>query len=112
MANKGDEWFFLQWLAKKCGREGDIIRLRPRAHGDLATQPLARLNVTGDMRFPFTTRARVLVDTAAALNPKDERSFFKTKGAAHIGRALELLAELGRPTTPTNAYMLLTRRTN
>lgn len=108
MANKGDEWFFLQWLAKKCGREGDIIRLRPRAHGDPAGQPLARLNVTGDTRFPFTTRARVLVDTAAALNPKDERSFFKTKGAAHIGRALELLAELGRPPTPTNAYMLLT----
>ena len=40
--------------------------------------------------MPFTTRARILVDTAAALNPKDEKSFFKVKGAAHIGRAFEL----------------------
>ena len=30
MANKGDEWFYLEWLAKKHGRTADIIRLRPR----------------------------------------------------------------------------------
>ena len=108
MANKGDEWFYLEWLAKKYGRSHDLIRLRPRASDDLAGTPLPRLNVTGDTRFPFTTRARLLVDTAAALNPKDEKSFFKTKGAAHIGRALELLADIGTPPTPTNAYALLT----
>lgn len=108
MANKGDEWFYLEWLAKKYGRSHDLIRLRPRASDDLAGTPLPRMNVTGDARFPFTTRARLLVDTAAALNPKDEKSFFKTKGAAHIGRALELLADIGTPPTPTNAYMLLT----
>jgi hypothetical protein len=111
MANKGDEWFFLEWLAKKYRRQADIIRLRPRAVDDPPGMPLHRLNVTGDTRFPYTTRARVLVDTAAALNPKDERSFFKIKGAAHIGRALELLTELKRPATPTNAYMLLTSPT-
>ena len=64
--------------------------------------------MTGDARLPFTTRARILVDTAAALNPKDEKSFFKAKGAAHISRALELLSDLRRPPTPTNAYALLT----
>lgn len=108
MANKGDEWFYLEWLAKKYGRTHDLIRLRPRASDDLAGTPLPRLNVTGDARLPFTTRARILVDTAAALNPKDEKSFFKVKGAAHIARALELLADIGLPPTPTNAYMLLT----
>jgi hypothetical protein len=51
------------------------------------------------------------VDTAAALNPKDEKGFFKTKGAAHISRALELLSDLGRPVTPTRAYSLLTSAT-
>lgn len=111
MANKGDEWFFLEWLAKKCGRSADLIRLRPRQNDDPAGTPLARLNVTGDARFPFTTRARILVDTAAALNPKDERGFFKTKGAAHIARALELLTEVNRRPTPTNAYNLLTVKT-
>lgn len=110
MANKGDEWFHLEWLAKKHGREHDIIRLRPRLVGE-TEKPKHRLNVTGDARLPFTTRARILVDTAAALNPKDERSFFKVKGAAHIGRALELLADIGRPTTATNAYSLLTSET-
>jgi hypothetical protein len=108
MANKGDEWFFLEWLAKKYGRERDIIRLRPRASGEPADVFRHRLNVTGDERLPFTTRARILVDTAAALNPKDEKSFFKIKGAAHIGRALELLSDIGRRPTPTNAYALLT----
>jgi hypothetical protein len=110
MANKGDEWFYLEWLAKKYGREKDIIRLRPRLVGETDT-PLHRLNVNGDARFPFTTRARMLVDTAAALNPKDEKNFFKMKGAAHIGRALELLADIGRPVTATNAYDLLTSET-
>jgi hypothetical protein len=107
MANKGDEWFHLEWLAKKHGRMQDIIRLRPRLVGE-GSKPLHRLNVTGDARLPFTTRARILVDTAAALNPKDEKSFFKVKGAAHIGRAFELLAEINRPVTATNAYDLLT----
>jgi hypothetical protein len=108
MANKGDEWFYLEWLAKKHGRQADVIRLRPREAGEVSDRHAPRLNVTGDTRFPFTTRARILVDTAAALNPKDERSFFKTKGAAHIARALELLAALNRPATATNAYKLLT----
>ncbi|MFT3784161.1 MAG: FUSC family protein [Nibricoccus sp.] len=107
MANKGDEWFYLEWLAKKYGRTQDVIRLRPRLVGETG-KPLHRLNVTGDARLPFTTRARILVDTAAALNPKDEKSFFKVKGAAHIGRAFELLADIGRPVTATNAYDLLT----
>jgi hypothetical protein len=107
MANKGDEWFYLEWLAKKYGRTPDIIHLRPRLVGETG-KPLHRLNVTGDARLPYTTRARILVDTAAALNPKEEKSFFKIKGAAHIGRALELLGELGRPVTATNAYDLLT----
>jgi hypothetical protein len=110
MANKGDEWFFLQWLAKKYGRENDILRLRPRTSDDHPGDFKHRLNVTGDARLPFTTRARILVDTAAALNPKDERSFFKNKGAAHIGRALELLTEIGEPPTTTNAYMVLSSR--
>jgi len=30
------------------------------------------------------------------------------KGAAHIGRAFELLADIGRPVTATNTYNLLT----
>jgi len=110
MANKGDEWFHLEWLARKCGREKDIIRLRPRLVGEPEKSP-HRLNVTGDVRLPFTTRARILVDTAAALNPKDEKGFFKIKGAAHIGRAFELLADIGRPVTATNAYDLLTSKT-
>lgn len=108
IATKGDEWFHLEWLAKKYGRAGDVIRLRPRLAGEAGGPAMPRLNVTGDARLPFSTRARVLVDTAAALNPKDEKSFFKTKGAAHISRALELLAEISEPATATRAYRLLT----
>jgi len=63
--------------------------------------------VTGVARLPFTRRARILVDTAAVLNPKDEKGFFKVTGTAHIGRAFELMADIGRPTTATNAYDLL-----
>ena len=39
MANKGDEWFFLEWLAKKHGREDDVIRLRPRAADERSPSP-------------------------------------------------------------------------
>jgi hypothetical protein len=107
MANKGDKWFYLGRPAKKYDQQNDVIRLRPRLVGE-PDKPRHQLNVTGDTRFPFTTRARILVDTAAALSPKDEKSFFKVKGAAHIGRAFELLADIGQPTTATNAYDLLT----
>lgn len=106
-ANKGDEWFHLHAMARRYGRENDLIHLRPRLNGESPT-PEHRLNVTGDARLPFTTRARILVDTAASLNPKDEKSFFKAKGASHISRVLELLTDIGRPPTPTNAYELLT----
>jgi hypothetical protein len=34
MANTGDEGFYLDWLAEKYGRRGDIIRLRPRLVGE------------------------------------------------------------------------------
>jgi len=107
MANKGDEWFYLEWLGKKYGRSNDMVRLRPRIKSDPLGQPINHLNVTGDERLPFTTRARILIDTAAALNPKDERSFFKVRGAAHIARAFELSHALGRPVTPTRAYNML-----
>lgn len=110
LANKGDEWFHLEWLAKKCGREADLIHLRPRRLGE--TGPvLHRLNVTGDPSLPYTARARMLVDTASAMNAKDEKSFFKSKGTAHIGRVFELLGTLGRPVTATNAYELLSSET-
>jgi hypothetical protein len=42
MANKGDEWFYLEWLARKYGRENDIIRLRPRLIGE-SEKPIHRL---------------------------------------------------------------------
>ncbi|MGC4073990.1 MAG: hypothetical protein QM760_16060 [Nibricoccus sp.] len=109
VANKGDEWFNLQRLAKKHGREDDIIHLRPRLLGE-SEKPKHRLNVVGDQRLPYTTRARLLVDTAAALNPKDEKSFFKTKGTGHIVRAFELLGYLRRPVTATNAHLVLTSK--
>lgn len=107
IATKGDEWFHLEHLARKHNRTRNLIHLAVRGAA-CSRKPKHRLNVTGDTRFPFTTRARLLVDTAAALNPKDEKGFFKVKGAAHIGRALELLADIGRHATPTNAYELLT----
>ena len=52
MANKGDEWFYLEWLAKKYGRENDIIRLHPRLIGESGPS-IHRLNVTGDTRRPL-----------------------------------------------------------
>jgi len=57
-----------------CGRT--IVRLRPRLVGETG-KPLHRLNVTGDARLPFTTRARILVETAASLKPKDEKTSSK-----------------------------------
>jgi len=42
MANKGDEWFYLEWLAKKYGREKDIIRLRPRMVGESEKSAISR----------------------------------------------------------------------
>jgi hypothetical protein len=58
MANKGDEWFYLEWLAKKYGREKDIVRLRPRLVCE-SERSIHRLNVTGDARLIDCTGCRL-----------------------------------------------------
>ncbi|MEO7412055.1 MAG: hypothetical protein ABIZ81_01745, partial [Opitutaceae bacterium] len=59
MANKGEEWFYLEWLAKKHGRDKDIIRLRP-----------ASSNEPGSIETPRTSSQIRRIVSAAA----DERN--------------------------------------
>jgi hypothetical protein len=69
VANKGDEWFYLEWLAKKYGRANDIIRLRPRLVGE-SLKSNHRLNITGDARFtarsvahPAASNGTIIIQT-------------------------------------------------
>ena len=68
-ANKGDEWFYLEWLAKKYGRTHDFVRLRRLACeiGKLCH----RLIVTGDARFPYNSRVRVPTITARCSSTRE-----------------------------------------
>ncbi len=100
MANKGGRVVLSRMVGQEIRPgEKDIIRLRPPHGWRVRKGPCIDSTSRATPAYRSRPAPSILVDTAAALNPKDEKSFFKIKGAAHIGRTFELLAEIGRPIT-------------
>ncbi|MEI6083145.1 MAG: type IV secretion system DNA-binding domain-containing protein [Verrucomicrobiota bacterium] len=108
---KGVYWETLAAMAQHYGREHDLVRLQIRSDDtDTAWTPPHRYNLTGDRSIPFTTYAKIIVDTATSLGQGGDKGFFKSQAQTHIAHALELLFELNRPVTLVGAYDLLSNR--
>ena len=95
-------------MAVHFGRPNDVILLEIRpAHPTPNWQPKHRFNLVGDRSTPFSTYARIIVDTAVAMGNRNEQGFFRRAAQIHIAKALEALDALGYEVTLENAYNLL-----
>ena len=107
--SKGALWQPLATMARTLGQEESLrlIRVRPTHIPPDRWQPPLRLNLLGDPSIPWSTYAKIIVDTASAAGQRGGQSFFKETARdaiTHAMRALEL-AEL--PVTLANVHNVL-----
>ena len=96
--SKGALWQPLAAMAAKLGQEKSLrlIRVRPTHIAPDQWTPPLRLNILGDASVPWSTYAKIVVDTATASGQRGGQAFFKETARdviTHAMRALEL-AEL------------------
>lgn len=104
--SKGALWQPLAAMARALGQEESLrlIRVRPTHVPATEWVPPLRLNLLGDPDVPWSTYAKIVVDTATAAGQKGGQAFFKETARdviTHAMRALEL-AEL--PVTLANVH--------
>lgn len=92
--SKGALWQPLEQMARALGQEADLrlIRVRP-THVPVAewTPPL-RLNLLADPSVPWTTYAKILVDTATAAGQRHGQAFFKEAARDAVAHAMQALS--------------------
>ena len=96
--SKGALWKPLSAMAAKLGQEKSLrlIRVRPTHIPPEKWTPPLRLNILGDTSVPWSTYAKIVVDTATASGQRGGQAFFKETARdviTHAMHALEL-AEL------------------
>jgi type IV secretory pathway TraG/TraD family ATPase VirD4 len=104
--SKGALWHPLATMARALGQEESLrlIRVRPPHVSVTEWIPPLRLNLLADPEVPWSTYAKIVVDTATAAGQKGGQAFFKETARdviTHAMRALEL-AEL--PVTLANVH--------
>lgn len=58
--------------------------------------------------LPWTTYAKMIVDTASSMGQKNMESFFKEQAQGHISKCMELIDQLGEIVTLKRIYNILT----
>jgi type IV secretory pathway TraG/TraD family ATPase VirD4 len=99
--SKGALWQPMAAVARALGQEDSLrlIRVRPTDHpADRWVSPL-RLNVLADRSVPWSTYAKILIDTATAAGQRGGQTFFKEAARDAITHAMQALAILGDPVT-------------
>jgi hypothetical protein len=108
---KGVWYEVLTGVAKKHGRERDVLLLQTRPRGAPADwKPPARFNLLSDPETPAELYATLIVETAQALSGgKDDKGFFKTQAHAHIRYGITLFRLVGHPPSLHQLLELLTQ---
>ncbi|MBA4182150.1 MAG: hypothetical protein C0506_16310 [Anaerolinea sp.] len=104
--SKGALWQPLASMARALGQEETLrlIRVRPtHVPSDQWTPPL-RLNLLGDPSVPWSTYAKMIVDTATAAGQKGGQSFFKETARDVITHAMHALEAAELPVTLANVH--------
>ena len=104
--SKGALWTPLQAMAKSLGQEHSLrlIRVRPTHIPPEQWIPPLRLNLIGDPAVPWSTYAKVIVDTATAAGQRGGQSFFKETARDVITHAMHALELAGMPVTLANVH--------
>lgn len=104
--SKGALWQPLASMARALGQDSTLrlIRVRPTHIPPEKWVPPLRLNLLGDAAVPWSTYAKMIVDTATAAGQKGGQSFFKETARDVITHAMRALELAGLPVTLANVH--------
>jgi type IV secretory pathway TraG/TraD family ATPase VirD4 len=104
--SKGALWQPLAAMARSLGQESTLrlIRVRPTHIPPDKWIPPLRLNLLGDASVPWSTYAKMIVDTATAAGQRGGQSFFKETARDVITHAMQALQLADLPVTLANVH--------
>jgi len=107
--SKGVLWQPLSAIARELGQEKDLrlIRVRPPDVARKGWVPPLRMNVLADRSIPWTTYAKLIVDTATAAGQKGGQAFFKETARDAIAHAMQALDTVGEAVTLENVHNVI-----
>lgn len=107
--SKGVLWQPLSAIARQLGQEADLrlIRVRPPDVAPKDWKPPLTLNLLGDRSIPWTTYAKIIVDTATAAGQRGGQTFFKEVARDAITHAMQALDLLGEAVTLDNIHNVI-----
>lgn len=107
--SKGALWKPLAEIARSLGHEESLrlIRVRPTHVPREAWTPPLRLNLLADRSVPWTTYAKIVVDTASAAGQRGGQSFFKESARDAITHAMQALEAAGFLVSLDNVHNVL-----
>ncbi len=107
--SKGALWKPMAEMARALGQEDTLrlIRVRPTHFPPAKWSPPLRLNLLGDPDVPWSTYAKIIVDTASAAGQRGGQSFFKETARDAITHAMHALEIAELPVTLSNIHNVL-----
>lgn len=107
--SKGVLWQPLSAIARQLGQEADLrlIRVRPPDVAAKDWRPPLTLNILGDRSVPWSTYAKIIVDTATAAGQRGGQTFFKEVARDAITHAMQALDLVGENVTLDNVHNVI-----
>ena len=104
--SKGALWKPMAKMARALGQEDSLrlIRVRPSHVPRDDWKPPLRLNLLGDPVVPWSTYAKLIVDTATAAGQRGGQAFFKETARDAISHAMHALELAGLAVTLANVH--------
>ena len=104
--SKGALWKPLSAMAQQLGQAESLrlIRVRPTHIPAAQWVPPLRLNILGDPAVPWSTYAKIVVDTATASGQRGGQAFFKETARDVITHAMHALQLAELPVTLANVH--------
>jgi type IV secretory pathway TraG/TraD family ATPase VirD4 len=107
--SKGALWKPLSTMARSLGQEDTLrlIRVRPTHIPPSEWKPPLRLNLLAMPDVPWTTYAKLIVDTATAAGQRGGQAFFKETARNVITHAMQALEAADLPVTLANVHDMI-----
>lgn len=107
--DKGVYWETLRDMFQHLGRSDDLILLQVRPDGAPSDwKPAHTFNFLDNPHLPWSAKAKIICDVAAAVGQRTEQSFFRMQAQVQIEFAFRVLEAVHLPVTLDNAYEFLT----
>ncbi len=107
--SKGALWQPMTEIARALGQEDSLrlIRVRPTDYPREKWVSPLKLNVLADRSVPWSTYAKIIIDTATAAGQRGGQVFFKEAARDAIAHAMQVLELLGEPVTLDRVHTIL-----